>query len=388
VPDSAFRRNNRFDDEDPSSPAQQRQCCPRGLLRPPSRAAWRVTDGHLGSARRGDRGPEPYPRGWSQSLPRVGHRACVAEVRAGAGSLPWSAGGVPPVPGRPPDGRQALPGRLAPDVPPGQLVPGGPPGAPVPRQPGHGQGHRGRPADDRRPVGQSRVRRAMPAAQAGVPVPYPVQLLGTEVMQEFIGEDDGTAAPRLAETRPDPPSWPGCGGSWSRALTTLAGLGLAHGDLSAYNLLVHRGRLIMIDLPQVVDVIANPAARSSLERGRRQRGARWFHRPWPDADPPGPPPPPGGERGWPGRAPVPGLSVAEGPPPLKDLGFYFLTSRRVAWCRGQLAAGTTSPLRTLPRLAGGPPAPPLAEARPRRAGGGGHGREILAPVTAPPREPQ
>ena len=37
---------------------------------------------------------------------------------------------------------------------------------------------------------------------AGVPVPYPVQVLGTEIMLEFIGEPDGTAAPRLAETRP------------------------------------------------------------------------------------------------------------------------------------------------------------------------------------------
>ena len=34
-------------------------------------------------------------------------------------------------------------------------------------------------------------------------VPYPVQLRGRELLMEFIGEDDGTAAPRLAETRPD-----------------------------------------------------------------------------------------------------------------------------------------------------------------------------------------
>jgi hypothetical protein len=38
--------------------------------------------------------------------------------------------------------------------------------------------------------------------EAGVPVPYPVQVLGTEVLLELIGEPDGTAAPRLAETRP------------------------------------------------------------------------------------------------------------------------------------------------------------------------------------------
>ncbi len=36
--------------------------------------------------------------------------------------------------------------------------------------------------------------------QAGLPVPYPVQILGTELLLEFIGEPDGIAAPRLAET--------------------------------------------------------------------------------------------------------------------------------------------------------------------------------------------
>ena len=40
--------------------------------------------------------------------------------------------------------------------------------------------------------------------EGGVPVPYPVQVTGTELLLEFIGDPDGTAAPRLAETRPGP----------------------------------------------------------------------------------------------------------------------------------------------------------------------------------------
>jgi RIO kinase 1 len=59
------------------------------------------------------------------------------------------------------------------------------------------------------------------------------------------------------------------------ALCTLARHGLAHGDLSAYNLLVHRGKLVMIDLPQVVDVIAHPNGRSFLTRDARNAAA-WF----------------------------------------------------------------------------------------------------------------
>ena len=110
---------------------------------------------------------------------------------------------------------------------------------------------------------------------AGVPVPYPVQILGTEVLLEFIGSADGTAAPRLAETRPDLASLTGLWDQLVRALVDLARDGLAHGDLSAYNVLVHDGRLIMIDLPQVVDVIANPRGAFFLTRDAENIG-RWF----------------------------------------------------------------------------------------------------------------
>jgi RIO kinase 1 len=110
---------------------------------------------------------------------------------------------------------------------------------------------------------------------AGVRVPYPVQILGTEVVLEFIGEPDGSAAPRLAET-------PGRGshlaGLWDQlvlALVTLARRGLAHGDLSAYNVLVHRGDIVIIDLPQVVDVVANPRGAWYLDRDAANV-AGWF----------------------------------------------------------------------------------------------------------------
>jgi RIO kinase 1 len=119
----------------------------------------------------------------------------------------------------------------------------------------------------------------------GASVPYPVQVLGTEVLLEFIGDPDGTAAPRLAQVR---------GGDldslWAQLvdlLVLLARAGLAHGDLSAYNLLVHDGRLVMIDLPQVVDVIANPNGAAFLDRDARNV-ATWFTaRGLAAADPPG-----------------------------------------------------------------------------------------------------
>jgi RIO kinase 1 len=49
----------------------------------------------------------------------------------------------------------------------------------------------------------------------------------------------------------------------------MASLGLTHGDLSAYNLLVHNGQVMLIDLPQIVDVVANPRGPEFLARDVR-----------------------------------------------------------------------------------------------------------------------
>lgn len=97
-------------------------------------------------------------------------------------------------------------------------------------------------------------------------VPYPVQLLGTEVLLEFIGTPDGVAAPRLAELRASGSSLAALWAALVDALVVLARAGLAHGDLSPYNILVQDGRLVLIDLPQVVDVVANPQGPAFLAR--------------------------------------------------------------------------------------------------------------------------
>jgi RIO kinase 1 len=110
---------------------------------------------------------------------------------------------------------------------------------------------------------------------AGVAVPYPVQVLGTEVLLEFIGTADGVAAPRLAESGLRGAELAGVWDQLVEAMTTLARLGLAHGDLSAYNLLVHEAQLVVIDTPQVVDVVANPRGAEFLNRDAANVAA-WF----------------------------------------------------------------------------------------------------------------
>ncbi len=110
---------------------------------------------------------------------------------------------------------------------------------------------------------------------AGLPVPYPVQLDGTEILMELIIQADGTAAPRLAQTRPEQELLKRYWDQLTEAMRVMAGLGLAHGDLSAFNLLATEDRVVLIDLPQAVDIVGNPRGIDFLARDCRNV-ANWF----------------------------------------------------------------------------------------------------------------
>jgi RIO kinase 1 len=101
---------------------------------------------------------------------------------------------------------------------------------------------------------------------AGAAVPYPVQLDGTTLAMEFIGQADGVAAPRLAELRPPTDIAAAMFMQIRELLVRLAEVGYTHGDLSPYNVLVHDGRLVLIDLPQAVDLVGNPQGFTYLRR--------------------------------------------------------------------------------------------------------------------------
>ncbi len=114
----------------------------------------------------------------------------------------------------------------------------------------------------------------------GLPVPYPVQHDGTEMLMEFIGTD-GVAAPRLAAARVERAGLPDLFEQARDTLVTLAGEGWAHG------------------------VAPSPAATAALKRHRRTGSAAssarapWCWRAhWPSAAPPPPrkPSPPASPR--------------------------------------------------------------------------------------------
>lgn len=118
--------------------------------------------------------------------------------------------------------------------------------------------------------------------EAGVPVPYPVQIDGTEILMELVTVD-GEAAPRLAATRPGPELLRSWFEQLRDAMAALARGGLAHGDLSPYNILAAGERLVIIDLPQVVDVVANPQGAEFLQRDCHNV-CTWFNRRGLDVD--------------------------------------------------------------------------------------------------------
>jgi RIO kinase 1 len=276
VPSSASRRGKRrFDDDEPSF-------APRGHRRSlPSLEVFDTTDGLPDGDRwstwdrstAGERGPQPYPEWLVTDLAatdtelgilKTGKEADVALLRRA-------------VPGGPACLLAAKRYRSAEH-------------RMFHRDSGYLEGRRVRKSRDNRAMakrtatGRELISRQWATAefsalcrlwQAGVPVPYPVQVTGTEVLLEFVGRPDGSAAPRLAETRPQDGDLTSLWDQLVAALLTMAGMGLAHGDLSAYNLLVSDGRLILIDLPQVVDVFANPQGAMFLERDAANV-AKWF----------------------------------------------------------------------------------------------------------------
>jgi RIO kinase 1 len=117
----------------------------------------------------------------------------------------------------------------------------------------------------------------------GIPVPYPVQVNDTEILMEFIGTGR-EAAPRLAQLRATRDELASYLDQTVAILRGIADAGYAHGDLSPYNLLVHEGRVVVIDLPQLVEVVSNPTGLDFLHRDC-VNVCSWFTRHGLGADP-------------------------------------------------------------------------------------------------------
>lgn len=92
--------------------------------------------------------------------------------------------------------------------------------------------------------------------EARASVPYPVEQVEHGFLMQYIGTI-GAAAPRLADIRLDVEEAGAIFDRLVEELRILADVGVVHGDLSAYNVLVQHGRPWMIDMPQALDLYAH-----------------------------------------------------------------------------------------------------------------------------------
>ncbi len=118
---------------------------------------------------------------------------------------------------------------------------------------------------------------------AGAPVPFPIDFGEDMFDLEYIGDED-SAAPQLNSARLDGPNLTSAFTQLIDGLRTITAAGFAHGDLSAYNILWWKGRLVFIDFPQALDIAANPQGLNFLHRDV-VNVCTWFARRGHDSDP-------------------------------------------------------------------------------------------------------
>ena len=101
---------------------------------------------------------------------------------------------------------------------------------------------------------------------AGVRVPKPHGYFNGVLVMELITDDAGHSAPRLGEVELDADSARRYFVFLVRQIVRMLCVGMIHGDLSEYNVLVDAHGPVIIDLPQAVSAAGNNAARAMLLR--------------------------------------------------------------------------------------------------------------------------
>jgi RIO kinase 1 len=103
-------------------------------------------------------------------------------------------------------------------------------------------------------------------AAAGVRVPQPYGYFHGVLLMALVTDEAGHSAPRLGEVELTPDEARRFHTELVRDVVRMLCIGLIHGDLSEYNVLVAPEGPVIIDLPQVVSAAGNNAARAMLLR--------------------------------------------------------------------------------------------------------------------------
>lgn len=101
---------------------------------------------------------------------------------------------------------------------------------------------------------------------AGVRVPKPYGYFNDTLIMELVTDAAGDPAPRLSEVDLTPETAREYHRFLIQQIVRMLSIGLIHGDLSEFNVLVGPDGPVIIDLPQAVNAAGNNGARAMLER--------------------------------------------------------------------------------------------------------------------------
>ena len=101
---------------------------------------------------------------------------------------------------------------------------------------------------------------------AGVRVPKPYGYFNDVLIMELVTDAAGDPAPRLSEIDLSADTAREYHDFLIRQIVLMLSIGLVHGDLSGFNVLVAPDGPVIIDLPQVVNAAGNNGALAMLER--------------------------------------------------------------------------------------------------------------------------
>jgi RIO kinase 1 len=97
-------------------------------------------------------------------------------------------------------------------------------------------------------------------------VPRPYGYFNDVLIMELVTDLEGNPAPRLGEVDLSPEIAREYHGFLVRQVVRMLSIGLIHGDLSEFNVLVAPDGPVIIDLPQAVNAAGNNGALAMLER--------------------------------------------------------------------------------------------------------------------------
>jgi RIO kinase 1 len=101
---------------------------------------------------------------------------------------------------------------------------------------------------------------------AGVRVPKPYGYFNDTLIMELVTDAAGAPAPRLGEVELSPETAREYHRFLIQQIVRMLSIGLIHGDLSEFNVLIGHDGPVIIDLPQAVNATGNNGALAMLER--------------------------------------------------------------------------------------------------------------------------